>query len=886
MPSPPSPSPSSSSSTLPSPGDRPPSPKPLDPRLITSPSQITAQLLLLSKRESDLTLSLNSLVSDRSTLDGALLRLQNLASSVDRLVSQIDGRFDEFGSSSRGLGLQNGDSGEAYDLTDVFGGEAGESLGLVERVTRVWETSERVGGKVRRLDEEISRVREATDIVTEVLELKNALQTLSGSIAKEDWESASRACRRAMNVRPDVLEGNFASAVVPTASQSLPPPQQLEELRNVLLHTFRAEFDAAARRKDQQAVSRFFRLWPGIGAEEEGLEAYGDFVVDLVKARSSNAGKPSSPVYYLTQLTSLLEAIAHIIDQHQPVVDKYYGKGRMRTVVGRLVGESDRVVRGLVEGWEEERRVGRLISETKQSKFLLLHNPALLPPLFPSLAVPGTSQLSLGSLATATTSHLPNLSSASTLLQSYAPGGKKTGTAAGEQRTATPQPIEEEPQGPDPRDVDRVLGELVALGGRWALFRRFVYGRISASPANTRQMDQMGRLLTLDKEDEDEEEEAQAKPTPPGVNGDHADEVNDQPSTQTKKESDMEVLEKSGSQRAIENLLKVYYEPLELWFLRSSIEKAQRLDSPELSARPHLSSVLDDTFYLLKLVIQRVLSCGSLPTLRSMRQRISDVVDRDYTQVIKRKMDAVYGGQGVADRERDKSKEQRSAFIIYLNDLDVSADYIERLLDETRNALPQVFLEPELPSVREELGTLGELSNRFRATCKTGLEQLFNQLIRPRLRNLLDEVYRDTTYLLDEDGFAEADEADIVRKRFARGWEILVEGYREAYTDHNYQAFFNLTVETLVRPWEKMIMNMRFTELGAIRYERDVRGIVNFLATQTSFGGPRDKFTRLQQIATVINMDADEDPEDFWSNSGIPWRLSKAEYNTVLEQRQ
>lgn len=37
---------------------------------------------------------------------------------------------------------------------------------------------------------------------------------------------------------------------------------------------------------------------------------------------------------------------------------------------------------------------------------------------------------------------------------------------------------------------------------------------------------------------------------------------------------------------------------------------------------------------------------------------------------------------------------------------------------------------------------------------------------------------------------------------------------QEAYTDHNYQAFFNLTVETLVRPWEKMIMNMRFTEVG------------------------------------------------------------------------
>ena len=38
-------------------------------------------------------------------------------------------------------------------------------------------------------------------------------------------------------------------------------------------------------------------------------------------------------------------------------------------------------------------------------------------------------------------------------------------------------------------------------------------------------------------------------------------------------EQELEVLEQSASQRAIENLLKVYYEPLELWFLRTSIEK-------------------------------------------------------------------------------------------------------------------------------------------------------------------------------------------------------------------------------------------------------------------------------------------------------------------------
>ena len=42
------------------------------------------------------------------------------------------------------------------------------------------------------------------------------------------------------------------------------------------------------------------------------------------------------------------------------------------------------------------------------------------------------------------------------------------------------------------------------------------------------------------------------------------------------KSDDMDIIVQSGSQRAIENLLRVYYEPLELWFLRMSIEKVSK----------------------------------------------------------------------------------------------------------------------------------------------------------------------------------------------------------------------------------------------------------------------------------------------------------------------
>lgn len=110
---------------------------------------------------------------------------------------------------------------------------------------------------------------------------QNALQTLETAIEKQDWELATRACKRAMSVRPEVIDGNFAGGVVvslksvtsslslrkPTSNSPLPPPQALSTLRQTLLDTFQREFDAAGARKDEQAVSRFFRLWPGIGAE-------------------------------------------------------------------------------------------------------------------------------------------------------------------------------------------------------------------------------------------------------------------------------------------------------------------------------------------------------------------------------------------------------------------------------------------------------------------------------------------------------------------------------------------------------------------------------------------------------------------------------------------
>lgn len=38
--------------------------------------------------------------------------------------------------------------------------------------------------------------------------------------------------------------------------------------------------------------------------------------------------------------------------------------------------------------------------------------------------------------------------------------------------------------------------------------------------------------------------------------------------------------------------------------------------------------------------------------------------------------------------------------------------------------------------------------------------------------------------------------------------------FQSAFTDANFQLFFTMTVEVLVRPWEKMVQGMQFSEVS------------------------------------------------------------------------
>lgn len=75
----------------------------------------------------------------------------------------------------------------------------------------------------------------------------------------------------------------------------MPPAQTLQDARTHLLQVFTRQFTEATKARDAVATTRFFKLFPIIGWEIEGLEAYASFIVDLVKVRPPASAQSTFP---------------------------------------------------------------------------------------------------------------------------------------------------------------------------------------------------------------------------------------------------------------------------------------------------------------------------------------------------------------------------------------------------------------------------------------------------------------------------------------------------------------------------------------------------------------------------------------------------------------
>lgn len=102
----------------------------------------------------------------------------------------------------------------------------------------------------------------------------------------KDYETAASYVNRVSALDKKILEGEFAENSVPSSEYPDIPTKTLCDAKENLFFVFSREFEAAVYNRDQENISRFFKLFPLIGKETEGLDKYSKFVCGIIAGKS------------------------------------------------------------------------------------------------------------------------------------------------------------------------------------------------------------------------------------------------------------------------------------------------------------------------------------------------------------------------------------------------------------------------------------------------------------------------------------------------------------------------------------------------------------------------------------------------------------------------
>eukprot|EP00798_Chlamydomonas_sp_ICE-L_P008858 gene8858-3742_t len=365
-----------------------------------------------------------------------------------------------------------------------------------------------------------------------------------------------------------------------------------------------------------------------------------------------------------------------------------------------------------------------------------------------------------------------------------------------------------------------------------------------------------------------------------------------------------------------------HYMALEEYYIDETSGMAVRID--EVIPGSLTSSMVDDVFFILRKCGLRALTSGSVQaTGRSMQSTTTDIDISNnhpfYAQAT-----------GRSDREE---------YAVYLNNCDVSAEYVNKLraeFDTYMGGGVDLFASPsdkdraksDKDRAKSVISDLTKTSTDFRQTANKALEQL-GEILMPRMKQIMDGEVAGASYVLSEADYAhnEVDEgwshrllgafesalawtmpvlttnnkasyvlseADYAHNEVDEGWSHRLLGAFESalswtmpvLTTNNYESLLQIVLDKVLSRLEALMSRKQFNQLGGLQLDRDTRKLVSHLSELTS-RTVRDKFAKLNQMAIILGLETLDEMLDYWGDaaSHITWRLGVAEVRSILAQR-
>lgn len=683
-----------------------------------------------------------------------------------------------------------------------------------------------LSSKVRELDAAQSRLSDALARVVGLLDLKTTIDKVQAYIAEEKYAEAAQDTFRILYLRPSVNNDLSFSVII-----------ELEEKLRALIVRDCQQAQAA---EDIPKVFHTARLMALVNLAYQGLSIYCQTVRQALSARlqEQQLTSKTSPANadFIKLLPKILDEADGAIRKHKQIIQESFCPGAHIRLLQIIQGECDNLLSGLLQRFiQSSQLVQRGAFATKKSR----------------------------------------------RVNSNVRGGR-----------------EEDKDALDPKLVDALLEEVAYVSRETEMFDAAL--RVEAAKARA----------TLQTQDSSEKAHIRASI----LKGLTADSLGD------------DLVACSKVTQIVEELLG-HYVVLEEYYMIENVVKAISIDEhigakgfddtlvPDDKDGPGIfslrlsgqfqdsmtSTMVDDIFYLLKKSTVRAFSTKSASTACAIVNHINAILSRDYKEVLQTRireyqqeteqnnpvLSRQVGGSmfGQFRNSNTKVTKWRADVLLFLtlNNLEASALNIMTLKEHLALEFEggQSGSKPEV-MISHCLAELLETSKAFTQTVKKGMS-LIVALLQPRVNPLIDRL-KEIDYELGEQAYAEHEFQDPFVQALIRGLDIELKPILKCFTENNCKLFLDTLLEFLVARLEGHVFKRRFTFWGGLQLDKDVRQLSTFFG-QIASHSVRDKFARLVQISSILQLDKAKEILDYWGDDNEVWRLYESEVRKVLSLR-
>ncbi|KAM6352801.1 conserved oligomeric Golgi complex subunit 4 isoform 2-T2 [Alca torda] len=645
----------------------------------------------------------------------------------------------------------------------------GDAQQLAGMITFTCNLAENVSSKVRQLDLAKNRLYQAIQRADDILDLKFCMDGVQTALRNEDYEQAAAHIHRYLSLDKSVIELSRQGKEGGIIDANLKLLQEAEQRLKTIVTE---KFDAAMKQGDLPQVERFFKIFPLLGLHEEGLSKFSEYLCKQVANKAeenlqlvmgTDMSDRRAAVIFADTLTLLFEGIARIVETHQPIVETYYGPGRLYTLIKHLQVECDRQVEKVVDKFIKERDYHRQFQQVQNNMM----------------------------------------------------------------RSSSAEKIE-------PRELDPILTEVTLMNARSELYLRFIKRRIISDF-----------------------------------------EVGDSMASEEVKQEHQKYLDKLLNNcllsRTMQELIG-YYITMEEYFMRETVNKAVAMDSYEKGQLT--SSMVDDVFYIVKKCIGRALSSSSIDCLCAMINHSTTELESDFREVLYNKLKQGFPATTFQDFQRGVT----SAVNIMHSSLQQGKFDTKGIesTDEAKHSFLVTLNNVEVCS--ENIMTL-------KKTLEEGLNELNSTAIKPQVKPWIN-LFLSVSHNIEEEEFSDYEANDPWVQQFIVNLEQQMTEFKAGLSPVIYDTLTGLTTSLIAIELEKVLLKSTFSRLGGLQFDKELRSLIAYLTTVTTWT-IRDKFARLSQMATILNLERVTEILDYWGpNSGpLTWRLTPAEVRQVLALR-